>query len=277
VIIALLANPASGRGAAPRVQHDLRALGAELRLAGDADELRTAATGADRIAVAGGDGSVGPAAAVAASLGIPLAVMPCGTANDFVRALGLPDDVDAACRLAVDGRRLRALKLSHMDDRPFVNVANGGLAAAAAQRAAPLKSRLGPLAYIAGAAWAGAIERPRRCRVRCDDRLVFEGAVWQVTVASSGAFGGGSDIGPADATDGVLDVAVIPAGARVRLVQRAWGMRSGRLTDQRDVRHQRGSKVEVEGKLDYNVDGEIVRARSARFTVQPGAFKLVTG
>lgn len=277
MVVALLANPTSGRSHAPRVEHDLRALGAEVRPARDLDELRAAAAGADRIAVAGGDGSVAPAAAVAAELGLALAVMPCGTANDFVRALELPDDVEEACRLAVEGERLRTLELCHMDGRPFVNVANGGLAAAAARRAEPLKPRLGPLAYLAGAAWAGAIERPRRCRVRCDGRVVFEGAVWQVTVASSGAFGGGSDIGPADSTDGVLDVAVIPAGARARLVQRAWGMRSGRITDQRDVRHARGSTVEVEGKLDYNVDGELVRARSAHFTVDPGAFRLVVG
>lgn len=275
MIVALFVNPDSGRGAAPRVEHNLRELGAEVRLADDEDGLRAAAAGADRLAVAGGDGSIAPAAAIAASLHLPLAVMPCGTANDFVRALGLPDEVEPACRLAVRGETLRTLELCHMDGRPFVNVANGGLAAAAARHAAPLKPRLGPLSYLAGAAWAGAIERPRRCHVRCDDRLVFEGAVWQVTVASSGAFGGGSEIGPADSTDGLLDVAVIPAGARIRLVQRAWGMRSGRITEQRDVRHERGSTVQVDGKLAYNVDGEIMRASTAHFTVDPSAFRLV--
>jgi YegS/Rv2252/BmrU family lipid kinase len=277
VIVALLVNAASGKGRAPRVEQDLAELGAEIRRAGDEDQLRAAAVGADRVAVAGGDGSVAPAAAVAASAGLPLAVMPCGTANDFVRALGLPEDVDAACHLAVHGARLRTLELCHMNGRPFVNVANGGLAAAAARHAAPLKPRLGRLAYPAGAIWAGAIQRPRRCRVRCEGRLVFEGAVWQVTVASSGAFGGGSSIGPADATDGVLDVAVIPAGPRLRLAQRAWGMRSGRITAQREVRHERGSTVQVEGGLDYNVDGEIVRAATAEFTVEPAAFRLVAG
>lgn len=275
MIIALFANPDSGRGSAPRVEHDLRTLGAEVRLADTVDALRAAATGADRLAVAGGDGSVAPAAAIAAELGIPLAVMPCGTANDFVRALELPDDVEEACRLAVLGERLRTLELCYMDGRPFVNVANGGLAAAAARHSVPLKRALGPVAYLGGAAWAGLLERPRRVSVHCDGRLVFEGAVWQVTVASSGAFGGGSDIGPADSTDGLLDVAVIPAGPRIRLVQRAWGMRSGRITDQRDVRHERGSTVRVEGKLDYNVDGEIVRAHTADFTVEPAAFQLV--
>lgn len=277
MIIALLANPGSGTGGAPNTERALVELGAQVRSAGSEQELATAAQGADRIAVAGGDGSVAPAAAVAASLGLPLAVMPCGTANDFVRAMELPRDVDAACELAVAGQRLRRLELCRMDGRPFVNVANGGLAAAAARHATPLKRRLGHTAYRVGAARAGLFEPARACVVDCDGRRVFDGAAWQVTVASSGAFGAGSEIGPADSTDGVLDVAIVPGGPRARLVQRAWGMRSGRLTDQEGVIHARARAVHVEGELDYNVDGEIMHGSSVDFTVEPSAFALVCG
>jgi len=277
VIIALLANPGSGRGGAPNTERALVELGAQVRSAGSDEELVSAARGADRIAVAGGDGSVAPAAAVAAATGLPLAVMPCGTANDFVRVMELPGDIEAACELAVAGRRLRRLELCRIDGRPFVNVANGGLAAAAARYATPLKQRLGGLSYKIGAARAGLLEPPHECTVECDGRQVFGGAAWQVTIASSGAFGGGSEIGPADPTDGVLDVAIVPGGPRARLVQRAWGMRSGRLTDQTDVIHARGQRVRVEGELDYNVDGEIVHGSSVGFTVEPSAFSLVCG
>ncbi len=277
MIIALLANPGSGSGGAPNTERALVELGAQVRSAGSDEELATAAQGADRIAVAGGDGSVAPAAALAASTGLPLAVMPCGTANDFVRVMELPRDIDAACELSVRGQRLRRLELCRMDGRPFVNVANGGLAAAAARHATPLKRRLGGLAYKIGAARAGLLEPPRECVVDCDGKRVFDGAAWQVTIASSGAFGGGSEIGPADPTDGILDVAIVPGGPRARLVQRAWGMRSGRLTDQTDVIHARGQTVHVEGELDYNVDGEIVHGSSVGFTVEPGAFSLVCG
>lgn len=277
MIIALLANPGSGTGGAPNTERTLVELGAQVRSAGSEDELASAAEGADRIAVAGGDGSVAPAAAVAASLGLPLAVMPCGTANDFVRAMKLPRDVDAACELAFAGQRLRRLELCRMDGRPFVNVANGGLAAAAARHATPLKRRLGHAAYKVGAARAGLFEPAFECVVDCDGGRVFDGTAWQVTIASSGAFGAGSEIGPANSTDGVLDVAIVPGGPRARLIQRAWGMRSGRLTDQDDVIHARARTVHVEGELDYNVDGEIVHGSSVGFTVEPSAFALVCG
>ena len=77
--------------------------GAEVRRFG-MDELDEAvACGADRVVVAGGDGSIAPVAAAAGAAGLPLAVVPAGTANDFARRLGLPDGLSAACRLAVRG------------------------------------------------------------------------------------------------------------------------------------------------------------------------------
>jgi len=278
VIVALLANPSSGSGDAPAAVPDcLRAGGADVRECGDSDALQRAAPGADRVVVAGGDGSVAPAAAVAAEADLPLAVVPSGTANDFANAMGLPSHLDEACRLALRGEHMRALELGRMGERPFVNVASGGLAAVAARHAGPLKERLKRFAYLWGAVRAGASAGPWECQVRCDGREVFSGGAWQVIVASSGAFGGGSEIAAADPADGVLDVTVIPAGSRLRLAQRAAGLRSGEVTEQRGVIHVRARTAEVDGDLEYNVDGEIVTESRGRFRVSPAAFRLVVG
>lgn len=93
----------------------------------------------DRVIVAGGDGSLGPCAALAARLEVPIGVVPAGTANDFVRATGLPDDADRACLLAATGDRTRPIDLGRVDEVPFVNVASIGLAPKAAAAAEPLK------------------------------------------------------------------------------------------------------------------------------------------
>ena len=71
----------------------MREHGAEVEVFGcEPDELeRLAATAPDRVAVAGGDGTIGPAAETAGRLGAPLAVIATGTANDFARANGLPE------------------------------------------------------------------------------------------------------------------------------------------------------------------------------------------
>src|SRR5919202_590514 len=94
---------------------------------GAEDLERLEASGPDRIAVAGGDGTIGPVAAIAGRLDVPLAVIPAGTANDFARANGLPADPVEAAALAARGTALRRLELGRLaDGRPFVNVASAG-------------------------------------------------------------------------------------------------------------------------------------------------------
>jgi diacylglycerol kinase family enzyme len=188
----------------------------------------------DRIAVAGGDGSIAPLAALAGRLGVPLAVIPAGTANDFARAHGLPTDRAAALELAATGGTTRELELGLLaDGHPFVNVASAGLASVAARRAQPLKHRLGPPAYAVGALRAAATTRPLPVTVRVDGVQAFAGECWQATVAVSGAFGGGSGVGGADPADGVLDIVVLPAGSRLGLARRAWGLRTHTIAQQR--------------------------------------------
>jgi diacylglycerol kinase (ATP) len=281
VRIALTANLASGGGLDPEpLIGALREHGAEVELFGceAADLERIATAQPDRIAVAGGDGTIGPAAETAGRLGVPLAVIPAGTANDFARVNGLPEDAGDAAALAATGEELRRLELGRLGDgRPFVNVASAGLAAKAARHAAPFKRVAGPLAYAIGAAQAAVLEAPLECTVRADGEQVFAGGAWQVIVAVTGAFGGGSDVGVADPGDGVLDVAVLPAGSRLALARRAWGLRRGTIAEQKPVQHHRGDVIEVElpAGAELNVDGEVREAGLERATAERDAYALV--
>jgi diacylglycerol kinase family enzyme len=283
VRIALSANTQSGGGLDPEpLAEAMREHGAEVELFGcDADELeRLEATRPDRMAVAGGDGTIGPAAETAGRLGIPLAVIATGTANDFARANELPSDPLEAAALAATGTVTRDLELGRLaDGRPFVNVASAGLAAKAARHADPFKKGLGPLAYGLGALRAAATEAPLRVRVRVDGADRFEGGAWQLIVAAGGAFGGGSEIGVADPGDGELDVTILPAGSRLALARRAWGLRRGTIEQQKPVEHHRGCVVEVDlsGGVELNVDGEIREGGLGRVTVERAAYALVVG
>src|SRR5688572_21759937 len=173
--IALVANPRSRSSDPEAVVARLRSLGARVEPFRVGDAERATNTGCDRLAVAGGDGSIAPAAAAAGAAGIPLAVIPAGTANDFARRMGLPSEPAAACRLAVRGERLRDMELGWMDERPFVNVASVGLPGPAARRAKRWKKPLGPLAYAAGALAAGAGASAVRVRVECKGDPLFDG------------------------------------------------------------------------------------------------------
>jgi diacylglycerol kinase family enzyme len=219
-------------------------------------------------------------AAAAGAAGIPLAVVPAGTANDFARRIGLPDGVAAACRLAVRGARLRSLELGWMtDERPFVNVASAGLPAPAAEKAGSWKERLGPLAYAAGAVSAGLTAQPLTCLVECDGHELLAGEAWQVTVAASGAFGAGATVPEAEPADGALDVVAIEAGPRLGLIGLAYRLRGGAITSHPRAFHRRCecAEVQVPDCTRFNVDGELVTTGDARFRAVKGAFRLVVG
>ena len=257
--IALVVNAGAGGGTdAAALERALAAAGAEVGThpfdALDDLELE----GIDRLVIAAGDGGVGSAAERASRAGIALAVVPSGTANDFAGFLDLPDDPEAAARLAADPTaHTRTLDVGRSGRIPFLNAAACGLSVAAAQNAGPLKQALGAAAYAVGAVRAGVSEDACSYRVVVDGEEVFSGAAWQVIVSGTGAFGNGSEVEPADPSDGMLDVTVLHGGSRAALPLRAWGMRRGGLTDQDGVAHFRGRDIVVEGANAWNVDGEL--------------------
>ena len=272
----MLANPGSGSGEAGEVERLLRERETEV-IRFDLDRAADVlAARPERIVVAGGDGSIGSAADLAGRADVPLAVVPVGTANDFARALELPTEVEPAVELAVNGTRTRRLELGRVGKRPFVNAASAGLSPRAARKAEGLKSVLGPLAYTLGALRVGLTAAPISCRVTCDGNELFAGRAWQITVACTGAFGGGSAVA-ADPADGVLDVVMIEAGSRARLVVHAYGLRAGRVERQRGVISGQGTEVGVEtdGDAGFNVDGELLDGETLRFSIEPAAFELV--
>jgi YegS/Rv2252/BmrU family lipid kinase len=275
-VIALLANPDSGSGEADEVERMLRGRDVHVARFGLDDADAVVAAAPERVIVAGGDGSVGCGAAIAARAKVPLAVVAVGTANDFARALALPLELRAAVELAAAGGRTRRLDLGRVGDRPFVNAASAGLSPIAARKAHGLKALLGPLAYSVGALRAGLFAKPVRCSVNVDGELAFEGRAWQVTVALTGAFGGGAEV-DADPADGALDVVAIEAGSRLRLARHAYGLRAGRVEEQPGVVTARGQRVaiETEGDAGFNVDGELLDDRELAFTVEPQAFEVV--
>ena len=122
--LALVANVKSGRGLDPAWLAALLG-GAEVF---GLDELARIAD-VDRIVVSGGDGTIAPVAERAGALGVPLAVIPGGTANDFARANGIPSDPRRPRpRWPSRGTTLRSLELGRLSTgRPFVNVASAGL------------------------------------------------------------------------------------------------------------------------------------------------------
>jgi diacylglycerol kinase family enzyme len=80
----------------------------------------------DALAVGGGDGTIGTAAAHLTGTGIPLGVLPLGTLNHFARDLGIPNLLELAC-LVIAERNAHAIDVAEVNGRRFVNNSSIGI------------------------------------------------------------------------------------------------------------------------------------------------------
>lgn len=81
--------------------------------------------GAERILVAGGDGTIATAAALVAKSKTELAILPGGTLNHFARDHGIPTDLGKAAIVARDGEVVGA-DIGYVNDCVFLNTSSFG-------------------------------------------------------------------------------------------------------------------------------------------------------
>ena len=78
------------------------------------------------VAIGGGDGTLGGAAALLSRSGQTMAVLPLGTLNHLSVDLGIPADLAEAASIAVSGA-IRVIDLAQVGEQVFVNNASVGL------------------------------------------------------------------------------------------------------------------------------------------------------
>jgi diacylglycerol kinase family enzyme/membrane-associated phospholipid phosphatase len=125
----------------------------ELREGAGVSELLGEAARSGRakaLGVAGGDGSVAAAAAVALEHGLPLAVVPAGTLNHFARDLGVATPPEAAAAV-VSGAAVQ-VDVAEVNGVPFLNTASIGSYPEMVERRDRLSGRMGKWAALTVAA-----------------------------------------------------------------------------------------------------------------------------
>ncbi|WP_222182836.1 lipid kinase [Geminicoccus harenae] len=283
--VLLLVNPNSRRGALYLDQLlDLFAsLGVEVVHPGGAGKpdapkvIREHAGRIDMVVVGGGDGSVHAALPGLLETGLPLLVVPLGTANDLARALDLPTDPLEAARLVVDGS-LRRIDAGRVNGVPFVNVANMGISVDIARSLnGDLKRRFGVLAY-AIATWR-AVARPRRFRaaIRLPGETLQVRSI-QLAVGAGRNYGGGMVINEdARIDDGLLWLYSIAPRSFWQLVKDAFALRAGRHRDAERVTTRSAPWFEIHTRRPRTVtaDGEMVTRTPIRLEILPQALRVV--
>ncbi|MBW3537342.1 MAG: hypothetical protein KY395_06195 [Actinobacteria bacterium] len=144
VVVNPSAGPALGRAPTDVLRDELPgAIVVELDEASSLDDelAKAAEVGATALGVAGGDGSVNAAAAVAMTRDLPLLIVPTGTLNHLARDLGIYGVEEAVS--AVRAGTVQGIDVGRIDGRPFLNTASIGSYVELVDRRERLESRIG--------------------------------------------------------------------------------------------------------------------------------------
>jgi len=223
--------------------------------------------------VGGGDGTLNAAAFGVIEAGLPLGILPLGTANDLARTLGIPFDLDGAAQVIAAGRR-RKIDLGLVNGQPFFNVASIGLSAELAQKLTrDIKRRFGRLGYALIAMKVLAQARPFSATITSETESVRVKTL-QIAVGNGRFYGGGNAVEKdASIDDQHLDLYSLEFERAWKLALMARSFRYGKHGAWSEVRAIRAQEFDIRTRRPrpINADGEIVTQTPARFSIKPGA------
>lgn len=275
--IPLFINPAAGRGSLRRKITSLRSLlyANEIdhevicsRFRGDLEKQVELCInkGADKVIVAGGDGSVHEAVngIMRANNSAALGVIPMGTGNDFAKACTMPPHWEDATILLADRIRSNAphhlVDVGEMNERYFANSAGIGFDAKVTQIAERSNLPIGDIAYLVAvfqAMWDGIISPELRIDYGNE---TYAGPLTLASINNGDWVGGMFQIAPmARNDDGHLELVFVKPVSNWRLLGLLPRLMQGTHIDQPEIVHAQIKRCEIvaTAPVPSHLDGEL--------------------
>jgi diacylglycerol kinase (ATP) len=284
----LVANPKAGSGHgrewAERAALAIQSAGQKIELhytreKGHGTELaqQAVASGAERLIVCGGDGTIRETLPALANSATALGLLPFGTANDLARALQIPRTLDGAVANLLQGQ-VRTMDLGRAGDHLFATVAAFGFDAEVSHHMATGQVPLsGTLGYLFETLRHIGRYHPAKVVLRGDFGEITN-RVLQVSTANTRSYGGGMRIAPhADAHDGLFDVVIIDYVPRRTVLSVLPRVFSGKHIEHPAVRVERTARLEIhtEEPRVMHADGEYLGETPLTLETIPAALRVV--
>ena len=230
------------------------------------------------VVAVGGDGTVHEVAAACVGTGRIMGVLPAGSGNDYVKALGVGTSLRRALEVLVRGK-VRVVDTAEVNGVPFNNGLGIGFDAQVAAGVAEAPAYLGGTGrYL----WSvGRLLKDFRCheaRLTLDGRVV-EARTILVAVAIGTTYGSLFRLAPdAVLDDGLFDVIWSEEVNRAEVLRLIPAALRGTLAKRQKVHTARAREVEVElhEEVPAHVDGEMLAGtRRFRARVLPGTLRVV--
>lgn len=202
---------------------------------------------------------------------VPLALIPAGTGNDFVRTLGWsPDDVDAILE-AVLSKKPSSVDLGLVDGEWFGAVLSTGFDAIVNERANTMSWPKGPNKYNVAIAIELPRFAPRHYDIVLDDRTISTEAML-IAVANGRSYGGGMLVCPqSDIADGYFDVMVLHPVSKLEFIKVFPRVFKGTHITHPAVEIVRSKSVKITANAVAYADGERIGLLPISAQCMPGA------
>ncbi|MHB9035006.1 MAG: diacylglycerol/lipid kinase family protein [Anaerolineae bacterium] len=241
--------------------------------------------GYDIIVAMGGDGTIGAVIRGIVGSKVRLGIIAAGTSNDIAASLGIPADIEEACRVIAAGhtRKIDLARIStkKVKDFYFPMVGAVGLSASLYPdiKDVPHGSFKDKVEGIKDAvATIIKAEPSPKVYLTLDNESKIQVETMLVTIANTPLAGLKNLVAPdASEADGLLDIAVYPGMSKPELLLYfAASANQGVIEDGRIRRYRaRQIKIKTEPKLDIAADGIILGKGKATFKAVPHAVRLI--
>jgi YegS/Rv2252/BmrU family lipid kinase len=284
--LTLLVNPSSAGGKAlkllPQVEAVLDARRAVFRVEktrsldhGVELALRSAELGEVPIVVSG-DGLMGAIGGAMAGSETPVGLIPAGRGNDLARALGIPDEPEAAVEVILAGHS-RRIDVGEANGKRFLGIVSVGFDSECNRLANEVQWLRGNLVYAYSMVRTLIGWRSARFTIAIGDeskRLTG----YFVDVANNSVYGGGMYIAPeARIDDGEFDVVAIEEGSKLRFLLGLRDVRRGAHLDKDEVSVFRTPRLELDASRPFPVyaDGDHLTDLPVSLRVLPSCLSIL--
>ena len=288
--IRVIINPAAGRGESvlPVLNLSMKEAGIKWHASitheeGEAIKFAKAAVkeGVDALAVFGGDGTLMEAISGLIGSGVPLVILPGGSANIMAKELGIPQDLKEACALMSQVPfTTKTIDIGQFSGHYFILGVSLGFGAEMIKGAdRETKNRIGFLAYFLSA--AAALKKTRKAvyHLKIDEQKhEVQGLTCIVTNTGNLGFSNISYDKHIDVSDGLLDVVVVrEANLSLLKLMAVTLLKRERPDNFELVEHWQGKDISVSSspKQTIQYDGEVLKEMPLHIKIIPEAIRVL--
>ena len=219
----------------------------------------------------GGDGLAHLVLQIAVPRKIAFSVIPAGTGNDFVRALGWSlSEIKTQLNLVTSNPPSK-IDLGLADSEWFGAVLSTGFDSVVNEKANTLKWPKGPMKYNVAIAMELPKFKPLNYVIELDNQII-ETEAMLIAVGNGSSYGGGMKVCPnADLKDGLFDVMVLRPVSKIEFVKVFPTVFSGKHIEHRQVDIYRTKRVSLQAQAVAYADGERIGGLPVRAECIAGA------